>query len=85
LLESGCFYGDLLRHARIEPAHHVCPWWLRPSRAPAAKKADAAEYPQVFDHVGLLFNEPVAAATCPSSSHPTILISVILGVRPDSD
>jgi len=22
------------------------------------KKADVAEHPQVFDHVGLLFNEP---------------------------
>jgi hypothetical protein len=24
------------------------------------KKADAAEHPKVFDHVGLLFNEPPA-------------------------
>lgn len=35
------------------------------------KKADVAEHPRVFDHVGLLFNEPVATATCPSLSHPT--------------
>ena len=26
------------------------------------KKADVAEYPQVFDHVGLLFNEPPGTA-----------------------
>jgi hypothetical protein len=26
------------------------------------KKADVAEYPQVFDHVGLLSNEPLGTA-----------------------
>jgi hypothetical protein len=25
---------------------------------PKTKKADMAEHPEVFDHVGLLFNEP---------------------------
>ena len=60
LLESGCGFGDPLRHGRIEPAHHVCPWWLRPSLATATKKADVVKYPEVFDHVGLLFNGPVA-------------------------
>jgi len=39
------------------------------------KKADVAEHPWVFDHVGLLVNEPVAAATCPSSSHPTQILT----------
>ena len=38
---------------------------------PKTKKADVAEHPEVFDHVGLLVTGPVAAATCPSSSHPT--------------
>jgi hypothetical protein len=26
------------------------------------KKADAAEHPKVFDHVGLLFNKPTGSA-----------------------
>jgi len=38
----------------------------------AIKKADVVKHPEVFDHVGLLFNEPSAEADCPSSSHPTI-------------
>ena len=29
------------------------------------KKADVAEYPEVFDHVGLLFNEPPGTAGLP--------------------
>jgi hypothetical protein len=29
---------------------------------PKTKKADVAEHPQVFDHVGLLANEPIGAA-----------------------
>jgi hypothetical protein len=34
---------------------------------------------EAFNHVGLLLNGPVAAATCPSSSHPThILIGAAL-------
>jgi hypothetical protein len=31
-------------------------------RPNATKKADVAEYPEVFDHVGLLFNEPHGTA-----------------------
>ena len=31
---------------------------LRPSRTAANKKADVVEHPEVFDHVGLLGNEP---------------------------
>jgi hypothetical protein len=27
-----------------------------------AKKADVAEHPKVFDHIGLLFNEPPGTA-----------------------
>jgi hypothetical protein len=41
------------------------PSLLRRSRAAAAKKADVAEYPQVLDHVGLLFNEPPGTAGLP--------------------
>jgi hypothetical protein len=29
---------------------------------PRTKKADVAEHPKVFDHVGLLFNEPTGRA-----------------------
>jgi hypothetical protein len=34
-----------------------------------------AEHPEVFDHVGLLFNEPLAVASCPLFSRPTTLIA----------
>jgi hypothetical protein len=30
--------------------------------SPENKKADVAEHPEVFDHVGLLFNEPPGKA-----------------------
>ena len=30
--------------------------------APETKKADVAEHPEAFDHVGLLFNEPPGRA-----------------------
>jgi len=43
------------------------------------KKADVVEYPEVFDHVGLLRNEPPGMPGCPSSSHPTISIQVLIG------
>jgi hypothetical protein len=33
---------------------------LRLSRNTENRKADVAEHPKVFDHVGLLFNEPPA-------------------------
>jgi hypothetical protein len=32
---------------------------------PKAKKADVAEHPEVFDHVGLLVNEPPGTAGLP--------------------
>jgi hypothetical protein len=35
------------------------------------KKADVAENPKVFDHVGLLVNEPPANPGCSLFSHPT--------------
>jgi len=33
--------------------------------APKAKKTDVVEHPQVFDHVGLLVNEPPGSAGLP--------------------
>jgi hypothetical protein len=35
---------------------------LSSGRRPAQKKADVAEYLKVFDHVGLLTNEPPSTA-----------------------
>ena len=35
---------------------------FRPSCATENTKADVAEHPKVFDHVGLLFNEPPGKA-----------------------
>lgn len=48
---------------RKEHLHGSRAWWPRPvpttmSQDVKQKKADAAEHPEVFDHVGLLFNEP---------------------------
>jgi hypothetical protein len=37
----------------------LLPKIVRPSRT---KKADVAEHPKVFDHVGLLFNQPTGRA-----------------------
>jgi hypothetical protein len=39
--------------------------WLRPSHAAETKKADVVENPEVFDHVGLLVNEPPGPAGLP--------------------
>jgi hypothetical protein len=42
------------------------PWWLRPSRsAENKKKADMAEHPKAFNHVGLLVNGLPGTAELP--------------------
>jgi hypothetical protein len=38
---------------------------MRTSRATNQKKADVAEHPEVFHHVGLLVNEPPGTAGLP--------------------
>lgn len=38
------------------------------------KKADVVRRPKAFDHVGLLINGPLVAASCPLFSHPTTSI-----------
>jgi hypothetical protein len=48
--------SPFLRLARTHPRS------LRLSRNTENKKADVAEHPEVFDHVGLLFNEPPGRA-----------------------
>jgi hypothetical protein len=40
----------------------VHPWSLRPFRNTENKKADVAEHPKAFDHVGLLTNKPPGTA-----------------------
>jgi hypothetical protein len=47
---------------------------------PKSKKADVAEHPKVFVHVGLLFNGPPRYLPgCPLSSHPTTLTHNSIG------
>ena len=43
---------------------------IRVARNKAQKKADVAEHPKVFHHVGLLVNEPPAGPGCSLYSHP---------------
>jgi len=45
--------------SRLSKVH---PWSLRLSRNTENKKADVAEHLEVFDHVGLLTNEPPGTA-----------------------
>ena len=57
---------------RVQDAAHGPPvvravGWLRPPRAAETKKADVVEHPEVFDHVGLLVNEPPGTAGLPLS------------------
>ena len=40
------------------------------------KKADVAEHPKAYDHVGLLFNEPPGEPGCSLFSHPTNIIQI---------
>ncbi len=57
---------------------------LRPRRqscaAASEKKAGVVEHLEVFDHAGLLVNEPPTRPGCPSSSHPTNSTEVLRGV-----
>src|SRR5438105_4759089 len=54
--------GDLLRHGCVAFVHSLQALWLRPSRViEGEKKADVVEQP-VFDHVGLLSDEPHGTA-----------------------
>ena len=57
--------------AWIELVHRILRFFAERCRTTENKKADVAEHPKVFNHVGLLANEPPARASCPSSSHPT--------------
>ena len=58
---------------RIDPFESQSGWvfiWGLPRdrdrlASPQTKKADVAEHPEVFDHVGLLVNEPPGQAGLP--------------------
>ena len=55
---------------RVQDAAHGRPvvrsvGWLRPPCDAETKKADVVENPEVFDHVGLLVNEPPGTAGLP--------------------
>ena len=58
LLEVDGYLGDLLGHGRIGLEHRDHLLSLAAVRPAANKKADVVEHPEVFDHVGLLGNEP---------------------------
>jgi hypothetical protein len=56
----------MIRSSRANDTHH----WASLSGAAMQhrrekKKADVVEYPQAFDHVGLLVNEPLGLAEVP--------------------
>ena len=66
LLECDCRLGNLLCHGQSGLFHPVPPWCLRPLGVTASeKKADVAEHPEAFNHVGLLVNEPPGPAGLP--------------------
>ena len=46
-------------------ANRFVPGDRGPSRAATSKKADMVEHPEVFDHAGLLVNEPPGIAGLP--------------------
>jgi len=60
-LQSLTDSGRSLPNARLGPGGHgrFAP--------PQTKKADVVEHPEVFDHVGLLVNEPPGMAGLPFS------------------
>jgi hypothetical protein len=55
---------DLVNHREVDLLSLVLLCWARPIRASSGetKKADVAEHPQAFDHVGLRVNEPPGPA-----------------------
>jgi hypothetical protein len=55
---------DLVNHREVDLLRLVLLCRARPIRASSGetKKADVAEYPQAFDHVGLRVNEPPGPA-----------------------
>jgi hypothetical protein len=46
----------------IIPAARLLPFGYQRGMSPRTKKADVAEHHAVFDHVGLLANEPLGTA-----------------------
>jgi hypothetical protein len=48
--------------AQIIGVHRISSTRLQRPRIPTNKKADVAEHPKAFRHVGLLFNKPPGGA-----------------------
>ena len=67
------FPPDLSAAVRLESLTYLVSWPV------VNKKADVAEHPQVFHHVGLLANSPPAKPSCSSSSHPTTSTRLVGG------
>ena len=65
LLECAGSYGDLLRHGRIGFVHRFVPGECDHPSPTQTKKAGVVEHPEVFDHAGLLVNEPPGKAGLP--------------------
>jgi hypothetical protein len=68
LIESDCRLGDLFCNSQLGGVYRVPPSWLQATLATASeKKADVAQHPRVFDHVGLLVIGPPGTAELPFS------------------
>ena len=65
VLEGAGRFSDLLRHGRIAYIHGVVPVDCDRSAPTASKKTGVVEHPKVFDHAGLLANEPPGRAGLP--------------------
>ena len=62
LPESDCRLSNLLCRARIELFHRIAPDGQAFLASTRTKKADVAEFPEVFRHVGLLTTKPPGMA-----------------------
>ena len=60
-----CYALDLISLVQLRRFHPVPPWRASLRRHNRQKKADVVEYPEEFDHVGLLVNRPPELAGLP--------------------
>jgi hypothetical protein len=62
LLKGASHVRDLIRYRSFRGIHFVHQVLIPPQPREPNKKADMAEHPKVFHHVGLLVNEPSGSA-----------------------
>ena len=62
LLKGACHLRDLIRYGSFGGVHEIHPVQIPPQQREPNKKADVAEHPKAFHHVGLLVNEPSGSA-----------------------